>query len=89
MSEQQEDIRVILERLDGRGERMEDDLKKLKHVLLEGNGTPAMTVQVATMDQRIKAIEDIGKDKKIPRQVALGIFVSIVLGLTSILMGMN
>lgn len=83
MARLEERIRSV----DERGERMEDDLRKLKHVLVEGNGSPSVTVQVATMDQRIKQLEDEAKDKKVPRHVSIGIWVSIVLAVGSILAG--
>lgn len=66
---------------------VKEDVEQIKHVLLEGNGRPAMTVQVATMDQRIKNLEEKEDDRKIPRSVSLGIVVSLVLGVASILVG--
>lgn len=82
-----EEIKVFVARMDERWERVEEDLKKLKHVLLEGNGSPAVIVTVATMDQRIKQLEEDRTDKKVPRHVALGIWVSIILGMAGILAG--
>lgn len=81
------EIKMVLARMDERWERVEEDLKKLKHVLLEGNGSPAVTVQVATMDQRIKQLEEDKNDRKVPRAVSAGIWVSIVLALVGILAG--
>jgi hypothetical protein len=73
--------------MDERGERMEANIEKLKHVLLEGNGSPAITVQVATLDQRLKNLEEDKKDAKIPRHVSVGLIVSIILGVGAILAG--
>lgn len=63
------------------------DVEQIKHVLLEGNGQPSMTVQVATMEQRIKQLEEDEDDKKVPRHVSIGLWVSIVLGLGAMLVG--
>lgn len=82
-----DDIRQFIARNDERWERVKDDLDKLKHVLLEGNGTPAMTVQVATMNERLKTLEEDRNDNKVPKHVTVGISVSIILAVASILAG--
>lgn len=84
-----DDVKVMLVRIDERTQKMQDDVDKLKHVLIEGNGTPAVTVQVATMDQRLKQLEEDQDDRKIPRSVSAGIWVSIVLALIGILAGFS
>ena len=66
---------------------VKEDVEQIKHVLIEGNGRPAITVQIATMDQRIKTLESNEEDRKVPRAVSLGIVVSLVLGVASILVG--
>jgi hypothetical protein len=66
---------------------MKESLDQIKHVLLEGNGSPPMTIQVATMDQRIKQLEEDSDDKKVPRHISLGIWVSIILAAGSMLVG--
>ena len=81
------DVRELLVRLDERTETMADDIDQVKHVLLEGNGTPAITVQVATMNERLKSIEEAKKEDKIPRHVTVGIVVSILLAGFAILAG--
>ena len=77
----------ILSRLDERTERMEDDLDKVKHVLIEGNGKPSIVVQVATMNERHSSLEEHVKENKIPRNVSLGIIVSIIIAVFSSLVG--
>lgn len=77
----------ILSRLDERTERMEDDLDKVKHVLIEGNGKPSIVVQVATMNERLSSLEEHVKENKIPRNVSLGIIVSIIIAVFSSLVG--
>ena len=54
----------MLARLDEKTDRFAQDIEAirkdvggLRHVLLEGNGTPALTVQVARLDERIVAME--------------------------------
>ncbi len=81
------DIKLFMARMDERWERVEEDLGKLKHVLLEGNGTPAMTVRMALMEQELARVKEERADSKVPRHVALGIWVSIVLGVGAILVG--
>lgn len=82
------ELKGILERLDERTDGMKNDVDSIKHVLLEGNGSPALTVQVATMDTRLKNVEDTQKDEKVnksvPRQVSISIVVSILLGLVGV-----
>jgi hypothetical protein len=81
------DTRDLLVRIDERTKQTADDVDLLKHVILEGNGTPAITVQVATMNERLKSIEESEKDEKIPRHVTLGIAVSILLAGVAMLAG--
>lgn len=82
-----EEIKMVIVRMDERWERVEEDLKKLKHVLLEGNGSPPMTVQVATIDQRLKQLEEDRKEQRVPRHISIGIWVSIVLAVGTALVG--
>lgn len=55
----------LLVRLDERGEVMADQIEKITHVLLEGNGTPALTVQVARIDERLQKLETTDDKKKL------------------------
>jgi hypothetical protein len=54
---------------------------------VEGNGTPAITIQVATMDTRLSALETERNDSKVPRHVTIGLVVSVVLAAFGILAG--
>lgn len=78
---------ALLARLDERTESMAKDLDQVKHVLLEGNGSPPMTVQVATMYARIVNLEEDKKEAKIPRSITIGLVVSIVLAISGMLVG--
>jgi hypothetical protein len=53
-----DNTRDLLVRIDERTEQTQKDVDLLKHVILEGNGTPALTVQVATLNTRLSSIED-------------------------------
>jgi hypothetical protein len=53
-----DNTRDLLVRIDERTEQTQKDVDLLKHVILEGNGTPALTVQVATINTRLSSIED-------------------------------
>jgi hypothetical protein len=82
-----EEIQNIVSRMDERWARIEEDLQKLKHVLLEGNGTPAMIVRVALVEQELKRVNEEREDRKVPRHVSVGLYVSIILAVGSILAG--
>lgn len=75
----------LLIRLEERVKSMAENVGQLHHVLLEGNGSPALTVQVATMNERIETLEEAGKDYRIPRHVWIGIIVSALIGLLGII----
>jgi tetrahydromethanopterin S-methyltransferase subunit B len=47
----------LLIKLNERVEMAATLVKQLYHVLLEGNGTPPITVQVATIDTRLSSLE--------------------------------
>ena len=82
-------IKEVLARLDERTKAMSDDMDSIKHVLLEGNGSPALTVQVATIDTRLKTVEEARRDDKaqlgVPRSVSISIVVSVIIGLVGLL----
>lgn len=75
----------LLGRLDERTSGMAEKVDKLAHVLLEGNGVPAVTVQLATLNEKVATIEKDRDSQRVPRHVWLGIAVSIILALAGIL----
>ena len=78
------EVQALLVRLDERTERLADDVAQLKHVLLEGNGSPAITSQVATLNEKVSNLEEQARDYRIPRHVMVGIAVSAMIGLAGI-----
>ncbi|HEU5118648.1 MAG TPA: hypothetical protein VFT74_18770 [Isosphaeraceae bacterium] len=65
-------------------EEIKATVQKLAHVLLEGNGTPAMTVRVAVIENELRRVKEDRDDKKMPRSVWTSIVVSILLGVVSL-----
>jgi hypothetical protein len=62
-----------------------DDVDALKHVLLEGNGSPALTVQVADLNGRVKAVEENRKAKTAIKVAVIGGLVGIVTAIIQLL----
>lgn len=60
------------------------DVEQIKHVLLEGNGTPAMTVRVALAEADLKRLKEERDDKKMPRSAWVAIVLSSVIGIAGI-----
>jgi hypothetical protein len=63
---------------------IKEDVEQIKHVLLEGNGSPPMTVRVALAENDLKRLREERDDKKMPRAAWVAIMVSILLALVSI-----
>lgn len=84
MSDEQIQIHELLTSIDGRLDRIEDDVKGLRKILVEGNGTPAMTVRVAVLENELTRVKEEREDQKVPRAVWLGIIISVVMGLLSL-----
>jgi hypothetical protein len=74
---------------DDRGNRMEKDIGMLKHVLIEGNGVPAVTVQLATLAEQVSTLKSNERDYRIPRYIWLGIVVSALIGLAGIIVSLK
>lgn len=55
--EEKTDVMVMLARIDERTQLIREDVDALKHVILEGNGSPALTVQVASLSERFDTLE--------------------------------
>lgn len=86
MMADQDDVKVLVEtirRIDERTMRIADDVDALKHVVLEGNGTPALTVQVASLRERVTAVE-LSKKAKYALWVAL---ITAIGGIASTALG--
>lgn len=66
-----------------------DAVDKVKHVLLEGNGVPAITVQVATLNEKVSHLEEEARGYRIPRNVWFGIIVSAIIGLAGIVVSLK
>lgn len=91
MSEDLEKIQTLLQELvtkqalhAAEQKTIKEDIDQIKHVLLEGNGTPAMTVRLAVAENELRRLTEERNDKKMPRSAMVGIVVSIVLALASI-----
>lgn len=76
---------VLLLELKLKLETLQEEVGKISHVLIEGNGKPALTEQVLTNRLKIERLEEEREDKKLPRSASIGIIVSIVFGLTGFL----
>lgn len=83
------DVISLLGRLDERTELMQNDIGTLKHVLIEGNGVPPVTAQLATLNAEVAGLKDQAKDYRIPRAVWLGIVISAVIGLLGIVVAIK
>ncbi len=55
----------LLGRLDERGAVMADQVERITHTLLDGNGSPALTVTVARIDERLQKLESTSEKKKL------------------------
>lgn len=63
---------------------VQDDVEQIKHVLLEGNGSPSLTAQVLTHKLKLERLEEERSDSKVPRSVWIGIVVSGLIGIGGI-----
>jgi len=82
-----DNARDLLVRIDERTEQTQKDVNLLKHVILEGNGTPALTVQVATLNTRLSSMEENNKESSIPRHVTVGLIVSVIIACVGLVAG--
>lgn len=63
---------------------LKEDVEQIKHVLMEGNGTPAMTVRMALAEKELDRLKEERDDKKLPRTAWVSIVVSVLLGVLSL-----
>lgn len=78
------EFKTLLTRMDGRLERLESDMEDVRHVLIEGNGQPAMTVRVALAENEIRRINEERADKKMPRAVWVSLVLSTMTAVAAI-----
>lgn len=80
---------VISQREHGIEQRqLKEDVAQIKHVLIDGNGKPSITVRVALAEQELaRVIQERTQernDRKLPRAAWLGILISTILSLAGI-----
>lgn len=63
---------------------LRDDVDDIRHVLLEGNGKPALTEQVLVNKIKIDRLEEERADRKLPRAVWVAILLSSLLSLAGV-----
>ncbi len=63
---------------------IKEDVAQIKHVLIEGNGQPAMTVRVALAEQELERMREERDDKKMPRAAWAAILISSLIGIAGI-----
>lgn len=83
------DIRGLLIKLDGRMDELARDVAKLSHVILEGNGSPPMTVKIATLETKLSLLEGEKREAKIPRHVWLTVMASTIIGIIAIVISLK
>ena len=88
MTEQEQqqfmEFRDLLTRMDGRLERLESDMEDVRHVLIEGNGRPAMTVRMALAESELARLTEERKDRKMPRPAWVAILLSTIMSLAGL-----
>lgn len=82
------EFRDLLTRMDGRLQRLESDMEDVRHVLIEGNGRPAMTVRMALAENELQRLTEDRADRKMPRAAWVAILVSAFMSLTGILVAL-
>ena len=68
---------------------LEEKVDRIAHVLLEGNGKPALTEQVLTVVHRVDRLEEDRKSKEFPRAAWVGILVPTVLSIIGLAMSVS
>jgi hypothetical protein len=78
------EFRDLLTRMDGRLERLESDMEDVRHVLIEGNGKPAMTVRMALAENELARLAEERSERKMPRAAWVAILLSTLTAIASI-----
>jgi hypothetical protein len=83
--EKLEERTELIARLDERGRVMAEQIEKISHTLLDGNGSPPLTVTVARLDERLQKLESVddkkklsGGDKALVYSTAVGGFLTLL-----------
>lgn len=71
------DVVELLVRMDERTKQTAEDVDQLKHVILEGNGSPPLTVAVARTEERLTALEATGKERVGMSVARLGVLATV------------
>lgn len=79
------EFRDLLTRMDGRLERLESDMEDVRHVLIEGNGRPAMTVRMALAENELQRLTEERSDRKMPRAAWVAILISTLMSLAGVI----
>jgi hypothetical protein len=82
------EFRDLLTRMDGRLERLESDMEDVRHVLIEGNGKPAMTVRMALVEQEQARMIEERTDRKMPRSAWVAIIFSTLMSLAGVIVAL-
>lgn len=80
-----DEMKEMLTRLDERTKELASDVRQMKYVLIEGNGTPAMTVRLAVAENELERLKEERVDKKMPRAAWVAILLSTIVSVVAIL----
>lgn len=82
------EFRDLLTRMDGRLERLESDMEDVRHVLIEGNGKPAMTVRMALAENELARMAEERSDRKMSRAAWVTILLSTLMSIAGIVVAL-
>lgn len=82
------EFRDLLTRMDGRLERLESDMEDVRHVLIEGNGKPAMTVRMALAENELARLSEERSDRKMPRSAWVAILLSTLVSVAGVIVAL-
>lgn len=82
------EFRDLFTRMDGRLQRLESDMKDVRHVLIEGNGRPAMTVRMALAENELQRLTEERMDRKMPRAAWIAVMISTFMSLTGVIVAL-
>lgn len=64
---------------------LKEDVAQIKHVLIEGNGQPPITVRLALAESELERLQEERLDKKMPRATWVAILISTLVGVGGII----